>query len=230
MKKNLRLTLLLFLNFAIFIPYAKSQIILEQELLDSILSITVDYYKDYISKNPVSSYYPIVTKIGKETNSLNTIITSSIWIRVRTDIPEGSFIYLQNQKIHFLIIDQIPVNSKLKSKLISHESSCYKGIIDSIRMPDRPLDGVYTQRAKLVVYRFKRKGLFKKYFVVTSQSFIPYQSAPIQFKPVINFSDDNNSHEISFYYYGNRMRLNEKYYKDIKPIKPIKFRLSRKKN
>ena len=94
-------------------------------------------------------------------------------------------------------------------------------------MPYRPKDGIITQREKLVVYKFKRKALFKKYYVVTSQSFIPYKSAPIQFQPVINFSDENSTDKISFYYYGNRMRLKKEYYDDLKPIKPIKFRLSK---
>lgn len=230
MKKTHRFILILFFSVAFYIPFAKTQIILEQELLDSILSITVEYRQEFLPENPVYPNYPTVIKLGNETNSSNTIFTSSTWIAIRTDIPDGSFIYLQNQKIHFLILDKISVSSKLQSKLISPETSFYRHIIDSIQMPYRPKDGIFTQRKKLVVYRFKRKALFKKYYVVTSQSFIPYKSAPIQFQPVINFSDENSTNEISFFYYGNRMRLKKEYYDDLKPIKPIKFRLSRKNN
>jgi hypothetical protein len=230
MKKTHRLILILIFSAAINLPNAKAQIILEQELLDSILSITVEYKQEFRPDNPVYPNYPTVIKLSKEKNSSNTIFASSTWIVIRTDIPDGSFIYLQNQKIHFLILDNISATSELQSKLITPESSFYRHIIDSIQMPYRPHNGIITQREKLVVYRIKRKALFRKYYVVTSQSFIPYKSAPIQFQPVINFSDENSTDKISFYYYGNRMRLKKEYYDDLKPIKPVKFRLSRKNN
>ena len=119
MKKTHRLILILIFSAAINLPNAKAQVILEQELLDSILSITVEYNHELRPDNPVYPNYPTVIKLSKEKYSSNTIFASSTWIVIRTDIPDGSYIYLQNQKIHFLILDNISASSKLQSKLIS---------------------------------------------------------------------------------------------------------------
>jgi hypothetical protein len=230
MKKNLRLTLLLFLNFAIFIPYAKSQIKLEQELLDSILSITVEYLSDYDPTFTLYPNYPTVIKFKEAHNNSNTIFTASTWITIRNDIPKGSFLYLWNHEVHFLIIGNVPLDQNLQARLVSPESYRYKQILDSLKMPYRPIDGVMAERGKLVVYKDKRRILSKTHFVITSQPYIPYNSAPEELQPILDFADGASTNTISYRYYGNRLRLNEAYYNDLKPIKPVKFRLSRKKN
>lgn len=223
---NIFRLVLIFLFVDVFcLPQSMAQIILNNELLDSLISNTVEQSTYNKSQTFIYPHFPSVIKLSNSNNSLYSFYTSSTTISNRTEIPNNSRIYIQNNSVYFIILDRIPVDSNLLSNLICVDSAYYKGIIDSIEMPYRAINGLITSRKKLVVYKITRRVYCKNNFVITSESFIPYDSAPKQFQPIVDFSDQG---KISLLYYDSRLRLKQEYYDDLKPIKPVRFKLTRK--
>ena len=227
MSNILRLVLLILLILAFCVPQSISQILLNKELLDSLISKTVT--NNVLLKSQGHSYpvFHSVIKLVQLKNCRYYINASSTRISVRADIPNNALIYLHNNKLIFMLLERISVDDNLQDKLIYPQSDFYKQILDSIEMPFRPINGLMISREKLIVYKIRRRIYNKKHFVITSQTFIPYKSAPKRFQPVIDFTDEVMSSSISLFYYDNRMRLKKDYYDDLKPIKPIKLRLLR---
>lgn len=223
---NIFRLVLIFLFVVVFcVSQSMSQIILGKELLDSLISKTVEQSTNNKSQPLGFPDFPSIIKLSNFNNSLYSFYTSSTTIYVRAEIPKSSRIYLHNKRVYFIFLDSLPTDTNLHNKLICSESVYYDQILDSIKMPYLSIKGLIYSRHKLVVYKIKRRAYCKNNFVITSEAYIPYSSAPKQFQPINDYSDNG---KISWFYYGNRMRLKEEYFNDLKPIKPIKFRLSRK--
>lgn len=225
MNNIFRLVLIILYVDVFCVPQSMAQIILNNELLDTLISNTVVRSTYNKSQTFIYPDFPSVIKLSNFNNSLYSLYTSSTTISNRTEIPNNSRIYLQNNSVYFIILDRIPVDSNLLSNLICVDSPYYKQILDSIEMPFRPINGLITSRKKLVVNKVKRRTYCKDSFVITSDAYIPYSSAPKQFQPIIDSSDKG---KISFLYFDSRLRLKQEYYDDLKPIKPVRFKLARK--
>lgn len=225
MNNIFRLVLIILYVEVFCVPQSMAQIILSNELLDSLISNTVVRSKYNKSQTFIFPDFPSIIKLSNFNNSLYSFYTSSTTIYVRAEIPKNSRIYLHNKRVYFIILDSLPADTNLHNKLLCSESVYYNQILDSIEMPYRAIKGLIISRQKLVVYKVKRRTYCKNNFVITSEAYIPYSSAPKHFQPINDYSDHG---KISLFYYGNRMRLKEEYFNDLKPIKPIKFRLSRK--
>ena len=156
---------------------------------------------------------------------------SSTKLGSRKDIPNDVMIYINECSLFFIILKNVDLDSCLQKRLISQNDGRFKIVLDSIKFRNSPYSGVIPDRSPLVVYKIKQRPFCKNSYVITSQSYIPYLSAPEVFIPLKKVSDGYLFTEIEDWYYEGYPKsgkFNKQYYEDMKPIKKIILRMKKR--
>jgi len=221
MKK--RTLLFLFLLYACSL---NAQIILTATLFDTLVCklYSCPLEPDIVNSRPVLNFASLE-------NKKNSIYLSSTPLVSMEDITEDIMIYVNDVSFFFVKVRNVDLDSCLVKKLIRFKDIKFDQALDSIKFRKRSYPGVYTLRSPLVVYQIKQRLFCKNSYVITSQSYIPYLSAPEIFIPLKKVSDGYLFTEIEDWYYDGFPkigRLNKKYYEDMKPIKKTILRMKKR--
>jgi hypothetical protein len=213
----------------LFAQKAFPQIIVSSDLIDSLIVNTIK--KNEVFTSPDISGYTnrFVIRIQQNPDNKNNIFFSYTYVILRRDYPADANIYYFDKQYYFVLFDEVAINKELELAIKRPNTASYQQLMDSLEFTYRRPYGLAVERRKLVVYKVSKSWCSRRKYKITSKTYIPFSSAPKKYWPIISFSDEVVPNtKFSSLYIDARHRFTDLYYKEIEPIKPIKFRLSRK--
>ena len=208
---------------------AFAQITISSNLLDTVISNTIEKNEAFLSPGKSGYIERFVIKIQQDPDNKNNIFFSYTYVILRCDYPADASIYDHNNQTYFILFDEVTIDSTLEMAIKHPNTASYHQIMDSLKFTYRRPGGVIFERRKLVVYKLSKSWYSDRKYKLTSKTYIPFSSAPQKFWPIKSFSDEvfpNN--KLSTFYIDARGRFTDLYYKEILPIQPIKISIRRK--
>jgi hypothetical protein len=198
---------------------------LSKSLVDSIIS---KRYSTVAKHNYVN--FRTILNFAMLKNQKNTIYFSAISIRHRQDVHENMKVYISGERLFFIILRDVKVDSFLCKSLIDYNDARFEKALDSIKFGLKTSSGIVSIRSPLEVFRIRKRFLTRNTYVITSKKYIPYLSAPDEFIPLKTFAVGGELNEIEPWYYDRKpfKELNAKYYEDMKPSEKIILRMPKK--
>lgn len=171
-------------------------------------------------------------------NQKNSIYVSRTSINQTENIQNNMMMYINENKVFFVILRNVNVDSSFRSKLIDYNNPRFEKVLDSIKFSNYANSGFIVLRSPLEVFRIRKKLCSQNTYIITEKRYIPYLSAPDEFIPL---NDGRESKEIEPWYYDYKpvkklnkkhiplMELNKKYYEDMKPREKIILKMPKDK-
>jgi hypothetical protein len=212
-------------SFLLLINTSKAQVVLTIPLVDSISS---KLYPFFNTMNTINDR--LIINFSMIDSQKNSFYVSATSIEYRQDVHENMKIYIRGERLFFVVLRNIEVDSILGSRLIDYNDARFEKALDSINFFEKTLTGLFIIRSPLEVFRVRRRLFSRNTYVITSKKYIPYLSAPDDFIPLKKFAFYSESNEIEPWYYDRKpfKELNAKYYEDMKPSEKIILRMPKK--